>query len=183
MSCAVAALLFRLFQRKTLKRLVSVISCEPPFHALKNPNPRPWLTQPKLPPHPLSHVRRRWHEGPGEPALVRAEPAIISRPPHAPAAHHPARPARSQLKFTAKQLSRLSLKCTKEERVEKDKIKKALEKDNHDGARIHAQNAIRQKSNAQNYLRLSSRIDAVSSRLESAIKMQQVRSASRPLAA
>ena len=77
----------------------------------------------------------------------------------------------------------MSLKCTKEERVEKDKIKKALEKDNHDGARIHAQNAIRQKSNAQNYLRLSSRIDAVSSRLESAIKMQQVRSASRPLAA
>ena len=42
------------------------------------------------------------------------------------------------------------------------------------GARIHAQNAIRQKNNAQNYLRLSSRVDAVSSRLESAIKMQQV---------
>jgi len=58
--------------------------------------------------------------------------------------------------------------------VEKGKIKKALEKDNHDGARIHAQNAIRQKNNAQNYLRLSSRVDAVSSRLESAIKMQQV---------
>jgi len=42
------------------------------------------------------------------------------------------------------------------------------------GARIHAQNAIRNKSNAQNYLRLASRVDAVSSRLESAIKMQQV---------
>jgi hypothetical protein len=81
---------------------------------------------------------------------------------------------RSQLKFTAKQLTRLSKKCEKEEKTEKDKIKKALEKDNHDGARIHAQNAIRQKSNAQNYLRLSSRVDAVSSRLESAIKMQQV---------
>jgi len=79
-----------------------------------------------------------------------------------------------QLKFTAKQLNRLSTKCMKEEKVEKDKIKKAMEKDNHDGARIHAQNAIRQKSNAQNYLRLSSRVDAVASRLESAIKMQQV---------
>jgi len=78
------------------------------------------------------------------------------------------------LKFTAKQLNRLSTKCTKEEKVEKDKIKKAMEKENHDGARIHAQNAIRQKSNAQNYLRLSSRVDAVASRLESAIKMQQV---------
>jgi len=78
------------------------------------------------------------------------------------------------LKFTAKQLNRLSVKCSKEEKAEKLKIKKALEKDNHDGARIHAQNAIRQKSNAQNYLRLSSRVDAVASRLESAIKMQQV---------
>jgi len=82
--------------------------------------------------------------------------------------------AAAQLKFTAKQMNRLSAKCTKEEKVEKDKIKKALEKDNNDGARIHAQNAIRQKNNAQNYLRLSSRIDAVASRLESAIKMQQV---------
>merc|ERR1719217_1544101 len=78
------------------------------------------------------------------------------------------------LKFTAKQLQRLSKKCEKEEKEEKNKIKKALEKDNHDGARIHAQNAIRNKNNAQNYLRLSSRVDAVSSRLESAIKMQQV---------
>ena len=79
-----------------------------------------------------------------------------------------------QLKFTAKQLNRMSIKCKKEEGAEKNKIKKALEKDNHDGARIYAQNAIRQKNNAQNYLRLSSRVDAVASRLESAIKMQQV---------
>ena len=79
-----------------------------------------------------------------------------------------------QLKFTSKQLSRLSKKCEKEDKAEKEKIKKCLEKDNHDGARIHAQNAIRQKNNAQNYLRLSSRVDAVASRLESAIKMQQV---------
>merc|ERR1719247_1807319 len=78
------------------------------------------------------------------------------------------------LKMTAKQLDRLSKKCEKEEKTEKNKIKKALEKDNHEGARIHAQNAIRNKSNAQNYLRLASRVDAVASRLESAMKMQQV---------
>merc|ERR1719331_1210809 len=76
--------------------------------------------------------------------------------------------------MTSKQLGRLSVKCEKDEKTEKNKIKKALEKDNHDGARIHAQNAIRNKNNAQNYLRMSSRVDAVSSRLESAIKMQQV---------
>lgn len=81
---------------------------------------------------------------------------------------------RSQLKFTAKQLNRLSVKCEKEDTAEKNKVKKCMEKGNHDGARIHAQNAIRNKSNAQNYLRLSSRVDAVSSRLESALKMQQV---------
>merc|ERR1719424_2695630 len=79
-----------------------------------------------------------------------------------------------QLKFTSKQMGRLSSKCLKEEKAEKEKIKKCLEKDNHDGARIHAQNAIRNKTNAQNYLRLSSRVDAVASRLESAMKMQQV---------
>lgn len=46
--------------------------------------------------------------------------------------------ARSQLKFTAKQLQRLSKKCEKEEKEEKAKIKKALEKDNNDGgARPH----------------------------------------------
>ena len=68
----------------------------------------------------------------------------------------------------------MSKKCEKEEKAERDKIKKALSKDNQEGARIHAQNAIRNKTNAQNYLRLSSRVDAISSRLESAIKMQQV---------
>lgn len=79
-----------------------------------------------------------------------------------------------QLKFTAKQLQRLSKKCEKDSKEEKTKIKKALEKDNQDGARIHAQNAIRNETNAQNYLRLSSRVEGVASRLEGALKMQQV---------
>lgn len=38
----------------------------------------------------------------------------------------------------------------------------------------HKQNAIREKNQALNYLRLSSRIDAVAARLESAIRMKQV---------
>eukprot|EP00163_Fabomonas_tropica_P007200 TRINITY_DN16891_c0_g1_i2.p1 TRINITY_DN16891_c0_g1~~TRINITY_DN16891_c0_g1_i2.p1 ORF type:complete len:206 (+),score=62.25 TRINITY_DN16891_c0_g1_i2:185-802(+) len=78
------------------------------------------------------------------------------------------------LKFTAKQLARQSKKCEKEEKAEKLKTKKAIEKGNLDGARIYAQNAIRQKHQAMNCLRLSSRVDAVASRLESAIKMGQV---------
>eukprot|EP00275_Glaucocystis_incrassata_P001535 EC123267.1.p2 GENE.EC123267.1~~EC123267.1.p2 ORF type:complete len:114 (+),score=25.36 EC123267.1:223-564(+) len=43
-----------------------------------------------------------------------------------------------------------------------------------DGARIYAQNAIRKKNEASNYLRLASRIDAVSSRLQTAMKMNAV---------
>ena len=43
-----------------------------------------------------------------------------------------------------------------------------------DGAKIYAQNAIREKNMALNYLRLSSRIDAVASRVESAIRMRAV---------
>jgi len=43
-----------------------------------------------------------------------------------------------------------------------------------DGARIYAQNAIRQKNQSLNYLKLSSRVDAVASKVESAIRMKTV---------
>eukprot|EP00741_Cyanophora_paradoxa_P011233 tig00020554_g10852.t1 len=79
-----------------------------------------------------------------------------------------------QLKFTAKQMIKASTKCEKEEKEERFKLKKAIEKKNMDGARIYAQNAIRKKNEAMNYLRLSSRLDAVVSKLESAMKMGQV---------
>ena len=54
------------------------------------------------------------------------------------------------------------------------KVKKAIEKGNIDGAKIYAQNAIRKKTEALNYLRLASRLDAVVSRLETQAKMQGV---------
>ncbi len=78
------------------------------------------------------------------------------------------------LKFTAKQLARESKKCEKEEKAERLKVKKAIEKGNHEGAKIYAQNAIRQKNQAMNMLRLSSRVDAVASRLESAIRIGSI---------
>jgi charged multivesicular body protein 1 len=43
-----------------------------------------------------------------------------------------------------------------------------------EGARIYGQNVIREKNQALNFLRLSSRVDAVAARLETAIRMQQV---------
>ncbi|KAG7274127.1 hypothetical protein CRUP_011462 [Coryphaenoides rupestris] len=50
------------------------------------------------------------------------------------------------LKFAAKELQRNSKKCDKEEKIEKTKVKKAIQKGNTEVARIHAENAIRQKN-------------------------------------
>ena len=50
----------------------------------------------------------------------------------------------------------------------------ALQQGNNDGARIYASNAIRKKSEALNLLRLASRLDAVASRVETAVTMRQV---------
>lgn len=78
------------------------------------------------------------------------------------------------LKFAAKQMSRSATKCEKEEKVEKTKLKKALQKGNVEGARIHAENAIRQKNQALNFMKMSSRVDAVSSRVQTAVQMRNV---------
>lgn len=50
----------------------------------------------------------------------------------------------------------------------------ALQQGNVDGAQIYASNAIRKKTESLNLLRLSSRIDAVASRVETAVTMRQV---------
>lgn len=79
-----------------------------------------------------------------------------------------------QLKFTAKQLNRQASKAAKEELQEKAKIKKALTQGNRDIAQLYAQNAIRKSNERVNLLRLSSRIDAVASRVQTAVTMRSV---------
>ncbi|KAK4046853.1 hypothetical protein OIV83_005749 [Microbotryomycetes sp. JL201] len=79
-----------------------------------------------------------------------------------------------QLKFTTKQLQKQSKKAAKDEGNEKAKLKKALQQGNSEGAKIYAANAIRKKNESLNLLRLSSRIDAVASRVETAVTMRQV---------
>jgi len=78
------------------------------------------------------------------------------------------------LKFAAKQFAKQSTKCEKKEKQEKLKLKQSIEKGNVEGARIYAQNAIREKNQALNYLRLASRIDAVASKIETAVRMKGV---------
>jgi len=78
------------------------------------------------------------------------------------------------LKFMAKQLAKSAVKSEKEEKAEKLKIKKAMEKGNMEGARIYSQNAIRKKQESLNYMKLASQLDAVVGRLETQAKMQMV---------
>jgi len=53
-------------------------------------------------------------------------------------------------------------------------ISKALQQKNIEGAKIYAENAIRKKNEGLNYLRLASRVDAVSSKVQTAMMMKQV---------
>lgn len=78
------------------------------------------------------------------------------------------------LKFAAKDLERNAKKCEKSEKEEKVKLKKAIQKGNMEGAKIHAENSIRQKNQALNYRRMSARIDAVSARVQTALTTQKV---------
>jgi len=78
------------------------------------------------------------------------------------------------LRLTSKQLQRESKKSEKAAKDNQLKCKKAMEKQNMDGARIFAESAIREKNQSLNYLRLSNRIDAVGQRLNTAIKMNMI---------
>jgi hypothetical protein len=66
-------------------------------------------------------------------------------------------------------------KAEKSAKYNKKKLKKLLDTGNEDGARIYAQNAIRMENQAQNLHRISSRVEAVACRLDSALKMNAVR--------
>nr|DAD34633.1 TPA_asm: hypothetical protein HUJ06_005273 [Nelumbo nucifera] len=79
-----------------------------------------------------------------------------------------------QLKHTSKSLVRQAKKCEQEEKSEKAKVKKAIEKGNMDYARIYGQNAIRKRNEQLNYLRLVSRLDVVVARLGSQSNLQTV---------
>lgn len=52
--------------------------------------------------------------------------------------------------------------------------RQAIQQGNSEGARIYGQDAIREKNQALNHLRMSSRLDACCSRIESAVRMNQV---------
>ncbi|KAG4302168.1 hypothetical protein PCANB_001553 [Pneumocystis canis] len=79
-----------------------------------------------------------------------------------------------QLKFAAKSLKRQSQKASRDELNEKNNVKKAIQAGNYDIAKIYASNSIRKRAEALNLLRLASKIEAVSSRLHTAMTMRNV---------
>lgn len=78
------------------------------------------------------------------------------------------------LKFAAKELERNSKKSNKQERLEKEKAKKCIQNGQIESAKIHAENAIRQKNQSINYLRMAARVDAVASRVQTAVTTSKV---------
>ena len=78
------------------------------------------------------------------------------------------------LKMTSKQMIMASKKCEKNHKKQIKDVEKAIKAGNKEIAQIYAQNAIREKTQGLNYLKLSSRIDAVAARLQSAITSKQV---------
>jgi charged multivesicular body protein 1 len=78
------------------------------------------------------------------------------------------------LRLTSKQMQRSAKKCTQKEKSNIEKLKKAIRDGNSEGAKIYGQDAIREKNQSLNCLRMASRIDAVSSRLETAVRMNDV---------
>ncbi|KAL0968228.1 hypothetical protein UPYG_G00264050 [Umbra pygmaea] len=79
-----------------------------------------------------------------------------------------------QLKFTAKQLEKLAKKAEKDSKSEQAKVKKALQQKNVEVARVYAENAIRRKNEGLNWLRMASRVDAVASKVQTAVTMKGV---------
>lgn len=78
------------------------------------------------------------------------------------------------MRLSAKQFAKESQRSEKEAKQAEQKAKRDLEKGIIDSARIHAENAIRKKNEGLNYLRLSSRMDAVVGRIQTAARTEQM---------
>eukprot|EP00188_Purpureofilum_apyrenoidigerum_P000681 Plantae.Rhodophyta-Purpureofilum_apyrenoidigerum.ctg1313.p1 GENE.Plantae.Rhodophyta-Purpureofilum_apyrenoidigerum.ctg1313~~Plantae.Rhodophyta-Purpureofilum_apyrenoidigerum.ctg1313.p1 ORF type:complete len:224 (+),score=66.81 Plantae.Rhodophyta-Purpureofilum_apyrenoidigerum.ctg1313:54-725(+) len=78
------------------------------------------------------------------------------------------------MKFTAKQIGKMATKSHAAIDVEKKKCLEAIKKGNTEGAKIHAENAVRCQKQEINHLRLQSRLDAIVNKLEGHSKMMQV---------
>ena len=71
-------------------------------------------------------------------------------------------------------MEKAAKKCEKDANAQKAKVRKALQQKNVEGAQIYAENAIRKRTEGNNYLRMAARLDAVSNRVQTAMMMKDV---------
>lgn len=76
--------------------------------------------------------------------------------------------------FQLKQLEKLTKKAAKDSKAEQAKVKKALQQENVECARGCAENTIHKKNEGVNWLRMASRVDAVASKVQTAVTMKGV---------
>ena len=79
-----------------------------------------------------------------------------------------------QFKMQTKMLERQAITHDKQEKGERDKVKKALMKGNLEAAKIHAENAIRHHSESLNCKRMAARVDGVQARVANSAAQRQV---------
>ncbi|KAL8275288.1 hypothetical protein Esti_000737 [Eimeria stiedai] len=78
------------------------------------------------------------------------------------------------LRIKARELKRQSDRCYRESLQEREKVRRALLRQNEEGARIFAQNYIRKQKEGLNCLHMSSKLEAVAFRLDGAHRSRQV---------
>merc|ERR1740130_2383156 len=78
------------------------------------------------------------------------------------------------MKIQSRMMNKSAARCDKTSGKEKMKVKAAMEKGNAEGARLYAENAIREKNQAMSHRRLAARLDAVASKLESCSNSMRV---------
>lgn len=99
-------------------------------------------------------------------------------PPPAPVAVAPPPPSMQEvifkMRFTSRTIGRQAAKSQKAINIEEKKAKDAMARNNIAGARIHAENAIRNQSEALSYLKLQSQLEAVAAKLQAQTVRAQV---------
>lgn len=79
-----------------------------------------------------------------------------------------------QLKFVSKSFGKNAKTSEKDSEKDVERCKQAMQKGNVEVAKIYAQSAIRKKNESVNFIKLGARMEAVASRLDTAIKMKMV---------
>lgn len=80
----------------------------------------------------------------------------------------------TNMRMKAKMFHRESQKCLKEKKQHVDKAKKCLQQGNEEGARLYLESANTKDSESMKYLKVANRLEALSAKVGSNFKTQDV---------